>query len=129
METSLFIAKILGPLLFVIAAGIVANRESYCKVLEDYSKNSALVFFSGAIVLVAGIVVVLTHNLWVASWRVIITIYGWGGIIKGVWLIVFPNRTSKFIQAYKKHKTLLVAHSFVVLILGAVLIFVGYAAG
>ena len=129
MGTSIFIARILGPCFLIIGAGILFNRKFYQRVMEDYSKNAALVFFGGVIALVVGIVIVLSHNVWVAGWPVIITIYGWGGIIKGTWLTVFPNSVYKFTQSYAKHSGLLLAHSVLVLIVGAALTLFGYFVG
>lgn len=105
------------------------NREFYQKVMEDYCKNAALVFFGGLFSLLIGFLIVLSHNLWVANWTVIITIFGWGGIIKGIWLIVFPNTVSKFMQAYQRNETLLLVHSVAALVFGAALAIFGYFMG
>ncbi|PIU41757.1 MAG: hypothetical protein COS99_03815 [Candidatus Omnitrophica bacterium CG07_land_8_20_14_0_80_42_15] len=129
METAVFIAKILGPCYLIIAIGIMLNREFYQKVMEDFSKNAALVYIGGLLALVIGLLIVLSHNVWVANWTVIITIFGWGGLIKGTWLIAFPNTVSKFMHAYQTNKTLLMIHSAVVLVLGLALTIFGYFIG
>ena len=126
MGTSVFIAKILGPCFLIIAAGIMFNQQAYRKVMEDYCKNAALVFFGGVLALVIGIIVVLHHNIWVAGWPLMITIYGWGGMLKGIWLIVFPNTVSKFTQSYLRNRALLLVHSVLVLIFGTFLTIFGY---
>ena len=126
MDTSLFIVKILGPCFLVVALGIMLNRGFFQKVMEDFCKNSALMFFGGMFALVVGLVVVLNHNVWVRGWPVVITIYGWGGILKGIWMLVFPNSAAKFTQAYSKNKTFLLAHSVAILVLGAALTIFGY---
>ena len=129
METSLFIAKILGPLVLVVAIGIMANRGFYQKVMEDFCKNAALIYIGGLFSLVIGILIVLAHNTWALNWALIITIFGWGGIIKGIWLIVFPNSIAKFMRVYQKNKALLGVHSVLALVVGTALTFLGYFAG
>lgn len=129
MGNTLFISRILGPCMLVIGAGIMFNRQAYQKVMEDYCKNAALVFFGGVAALVIGLVIVLSHNVWEASWRVIVTLYGWGGIVKGIWLTVLPETVPKFMQAYSKNKALLAAHSLLVIVLGACLTALGYFVG
>ena len=109
METSLYIGKILGPSILIVGLGLMLNLEHYRKVMDDYCKNTALSFFFGIIPLVIGIAIVLAHNVWVADWRVIITIYGWGGVMKGVWLTLFPEAIPKVIKAYQKSSHLLLA--------------------
>lgn len=129
MGTAILVARIVGPCYIIFAAGMALNRKFYQKVMEDYPKNAALVFFSGLLALLIGFLIVLSHNVWVANWTVIITIFGWGGIIKGIWLTVFPDTVAKFMQAYQKNKTLLVVHSFVALLLGMCLTIFGYFTG
>jgi len=126
MGHSIFFAKILGPIMLIVGLGLLMNQKFYQKVLEDYSKNAALAFFCGILPLVVGIIVVLVHNVWVANWRVIITIYGWGGVIKGVWMLLFPESVYQFIQAYQKNKKLLLVQSVLVVIFGVALTYFGY---
>ena len=98
--------------------------------MEDFCQNAALVFYGGLLALVVGVVIILTHNIWVANWTVMITIIGWAGLIKGIWMIVFPGTVSKFMEAYrKKHKGLLIVHAIGALIFGVVLTFFGFCAG
>ncbi|MCX5686736.1 MAG: hypothetical protein NTW09_04685 [Candidatus Omnitrophica bacterium] len=129
METSIFIARIFGLCYLVLGAGFVFNRKVFQQVVDDFCKNAALVCYGGLFTLVIGVVIILTHNVWVANWTVIITIIGWLALIKGIWIIVFPNTVSKFIQAYQKNENLLIVNSIVILILGAVLTFFGFFAG
>ncbi|MBL7068914.1 MAG: hypothetical protein ISS34_03575 [Candidatus Omnitrophica bacterium] len=128
METSVFIARIFGLCYLIIGAGLVFNQKAFQHVMGDFCKNAALVFIAGLFALVIGVVIVLTHNVWVANWTVMITIIGWGGLIKGIWMIVFPNTVSKFMQAYEKNENLLIAHSVGAFIFGVVLTFFGFSA-
>ncbi|OGW75710.1 MAG: hypothetical protein A2Z72_03305 [Omnitrophica bacterium RBG_13_46_9] len=129
METAIFIARIIGPCYIIFAVGMMSNREFYQKVMEDYFKNAALVFFGGLLALLIGFLILLSYNKWAANWTVIITLFGWGGIIKGIWLIVFPNTISKVMQAYRENKLLPAVHSLVALAVGVCLTFLGYFAG
>ena len=43
----------------------------------------------------AGLAIVLTHSVWVASWPVLITILGWLMTIGGAARIVCPHSTEK----------------------------------
>ena len=128
MENSLLIAKILGPYLTIVAIGIMFNLKAYQRMMEDFLKNAALIYLGGVLALIFGIVIVLFHNVWLAGWPVIITIFGWMGLIKGVWLIVFPNATGKLTQLYQKKPTLLKVHVLIVLVIGLLLTVRGYFA-
>ena len=98
----------------------------YQRIMEDFSKNAALIYFGGALALIVGFLIVLTHNVWVAGWPVIITIFGWLGIIKGAWLFIFPDAVNKFVEAYQKKTSLLVVHIALVLVIGVILTISGY---
>jgi uncharacterized membrane protein len=129
METPIFIARIFGLCYLIIGVGFVFNRKVFQRIMDDFCKNTVLVFYGGLFALVIGIVIILTHNVWAANWTVIITIIGWLALIKGIGMIVFPNMASRFMQSYRKNESLLIFHSIGALILGAVLTFFGFFAG
>ncbi|MFH1441280.1 MAG: hypothetical protein ABIH18_04485 [Candidatus Omnitrophota bacterium] len=126
METSIFFAKLLGSYFIIIGIGILFNLKTYQKLVEDFFKNYALIYLGGLMALIFGLLTVLFHNVWAADWVVIITIFGWMGIIKGIWLIVFPNAAAKMTQFYKQKASLLLVHSLIVLGLGVFLAVKGY---
>lgn len=126
MENALFLARLLGTYFIIVAIGISFNRQTYQKVMEDFCKNSALVYLGGILALFFGLLIVLFHNVWMANWLVIITIFGWGGIIKGIWLIVFPKSVAKFAEVYKKKANLLTLHLILAFALGIFLSIKGY---
>jgi len=126
MSTSIFLAKLLGTSMLVISVGLFFNRDFFQGILEDYCKNAALVFLGGVLALVIGLSIVLTHNVWELSWRVIITIYGFVGIVKGIWLIVFPRNLKRFVSFYARSKTILAVQAGAVFVFGAVLAYYGW---
>ena len=127
MGNTMFLAKILGPYMIIVAIGIMLNLKFYQEMMEDFFKNRALIYLGGVLALIIGFLIVLSHNVWVAGWQVIITIFGWGGLIKGVWLIVFPNSVGKLTKAYQRKPGLLVVHLLVILALGVLLTIKGYS--
>ncbi len=126
MDSSLFIARILGPVLLSVSIGIITNQKFYRKVMEDYCKNAAVVFFTSIAPLAVGIAIITVHNIWIAQWPVIITLFGWCAIVKGAWAIIFPNTVSVVMNTFNKNKSLLIVHSFVVFALGGVLTIFAY---
>jgi hypothetical protein len=126
MENSIFLAKIIGPYLIIVGIGVLLNLKTYQNMIGDFVKNSALLYLGGVIALLVGLLLVLIHNVWIASWIVIITIIGWLGIMKGAWLIIFPNTVGKLTDAYQNKTGLLVVHLFIALALGIFLTLKGY---
>ena len=97
--------------------------------MEDFFRNTAILYIGGILALLFGLLIVLFHNIWEASWTVIITIFGWIGIIKGIWLIIFPDLVRKFSKIYQKHTSLLRVNLVLVFVIGAVLTRFGYFIG
>ncbi|MBN1913857.1 MAG: hypothetical protein JW788_05585 [Candidatus Omnitrophica bacterium] len=127
MANSVFLAKVIGPCFFIIGLGLLFNRGFYQKLMEDFSKNTAFLYLGGFFALIFGLLIVLSHNVW-RGWQVLITIFGWGGLIKGIWLIVFPDSVSGLMKIYHKNDSLLIFHAILVIIMGALLAFFGFLA-
>lgn len=126
MESSIFIAKLLGPYAIIMSIGIMFNLTIYKNIIRDFLKNSALLYLGGIFMLVFGLLIILFHNFWVFDWFVVITILGWLGLIKGILLIVYPNCIIKISKAYLVNNNLLLTHSAVIFIIGLILIVFGY---
>ncbi len=76
MQTSLFLARLIGPVALAIGLSILINAGAYRLLADEFMRSRALMYLSGLLTLVAGLAIVLTHNVWVADWRAIITVLG-----------------------------------------------------
>ena len=126
MANSIFIAKIIGPCCIIMGIGLLLNRNFYVKFMEDFAKNDALILISGMMSLIIGLLIIASHNMWVSNWKVIITLFGWAGLLKGIWLCVFPKSISGFITVYQKNSGLLLVHSIIAILFGIFLSYVAY---
>ena len=126
MATSIFLAKLIGPLALALGFGVLFNRDAVRAVLDQFINNRAILFLAGIITLPAGLAIILTHNVWVADWPVIITIVGWLTAISGALRIVAPEGTIRFgRRAYERPGGPLFGAA-VWIALGVVLTFFGY---
>ena len=83
MQASLFLARLLGPLLLLPGIGLLINPRVFRTIATEVVGKVTLVYLFGLTDLAAGLAIVLTHNVWVASWRVLITLVGWLMLIRG----------------------------------------------
>jgi hypothetical protein len=126
VATSIFLAKLIGPLALALGFGVLFNRDAVRAVLDQFIHNRAILFLAGLITFPAGLAIVLTHNVWVADWPVIITLVGWLTAISGAFRIVAPEGTIRFgRRAYERPNGPLFGAA-VWIALGAVLTFFGY---
>ena len=78
--------------------------------------DTKFVISTGYITLLMGLVTVILHTVWVADWRIAITILGWSTLIKGVLKIGFPEIIHKQAQRFKKKQV--VSAAFMILLGG-----------
>jgi hypothetical protein len=128
MQTSIFLARLIGPAMLVIAAGLIVNRDSYRTLVREFVASPALIYIAGLIALVIGLAIVLTHNVWVAGWPVIITLFGWLSLVAGILRIVFPTPLARFGGRMAGNEGVLIGAIVVYLVLGAWLTYAGYFA-
>lgn len=129
MNATLFIARMFGLYIIIMASILLFRRDIFIKFMEDFSKNYAVAFLTGIFTLIIGLAIVLTHNIWAWNWTVIITLFGWAALIKGVWFIAFPDSMSKFSDFYAKAKVFPVVHAVIALLLGVYLTYMGFFGG
>lgn len=104
MDVSIFFARFLGSFFFIFGLLFIITRQ-LGKTIE-MTEDKAFVISTGYISLLMGLVTVILHNVWVADWRVVITILGWFTLIKGIMKIGFSEQIHKQAQRFKKKQIL-----------------------
>lgn len=84
MNTSVFLAQAMGLYFMIISVSVLINKNRMPSVIFELMKNPALQFLMGLNILIIGLLLILSHNMWVLSWQAIITIISWAIFIKGV---------------------------------------------
>ena len=127
MDTSLFLARLLGPMLLVIGAGVLINRENFRAMAKELTASRELMFLVGVLTLLAGLAIVTTHNVW-NGWPIIITILGWLLAIGGALRILVPD-TMRSLQGSALDKPAMpLVGGAVQALIGAWLCYVGWLA-
>ncbi|MBN2585646.1 hypothetical protein JXA59_03325 [Patescibacteria group bacterium] len=121
MEVSIFFAKLWGS--FFLAFGLLALITKQLGRTIEMTEDKAFVIATGYISFLMGLVTVILHNVWVADWTVVITVLGWGTMIKGIMKIGFPDFIHKQAQAFKYHQVL---EALALLILGGWLLWMAF---
>jgi uncharacterized membrane protein len=90
IRTRMF-ARTLGPF-FTIVPTTVALRGSYMQTLfTEFKANPMWPWLYGAILLMAGLVVISFHQYWRSPAAVIVSLLGWFLAIRGVLLLTVPQ--------------------------------------
>ncbi len=126
MDTSILIAKYIGPVMLVAAIAGLLNTKQIMAIFEDFIKSPALIFIAGVMTLVMGLTLVIFHNKWVADWTVIITIFGWIGIAGGIMRMAFPMFAIEMGKRMIGQHKMLIVIGILNILLGTFLTYKGY---
>ena len=126
MANSIFLARLLGPILLAVGAGILINPKPFHTMAGEVVRSVTLVYLFGLFDFAAGLAIVLTHNVWVANWRVLITLLGWLLLIRGAVRILEPESIMRFAGKVMRNKRVVPISGVVTGVLGLVLCYFGY---
>jgi positive regulator of sigma E activity len=91
-------------------------------------RSITLVYLFGLFDFAAGLAIVLTHNVWAANWRVLITLIGWLMLIRGAVRILAPETIMDYAKNVLRNKQIMPIAGGVTGVLGLVFCYFGYAA-
>jgi hypothetical protein len=124
MDTSIFLARLIGPPLLIVGIGILINRDYYLALTRQFVGSAPLMYLGAVVGMVGGLAIILVHNIWVADWRVLITLLGWIHVIRGAATVICPKKMTEFAALITARGILI--STAVPLILGLIFIFFGY---
>lgn len=126
MELSIFLAKIIGIYLIIVSLALLINAKRFKSIIDDIMAHPGLQLVMGFNILVIGILLVVTHNIWVYSWEVLITIIAWIALFKGILNVAFPSYAKKFVKSCVRSKNTLVVFGIIDLAIGLFLCYTGF---
>jgi hypothetical protein len=128
MQTSIFIARLLGPFYTLRAIAMLLRPEEFRAIVRGYIGSSAMMYWVGLAGFLGGLAVVTAHNVWVLDWRFIVTLVGWAGLLRGVVAVLAPYRVVAIGTKLLEHKKSLYSAALAELGLGLILTAAGYFA-
>ncbi len=99
MEISIYLARFWGNLFVILGLGSISVK--FLGRVIQYTEDKTVTISTGYITFLLGLITVTLHNIWVADWRLAITVLGWTTLIKGIEKIAFPDRVNKMAMKFK----------------------------
>jgi len=127
MDITTFLAQVWGPVLVAVGLGFFVSRAYYVKIYRDLEKETFAVLFFGMFAMAAGIIQLLAHNAWGTLPQVVVSLLGWGLLIKGIICTTFPKLADMGADWTLDAKIVPTAGG-IALLIGAYLSWVGYFA-
>ena len=128
MQTSIFLARLLGPLLLLPGIGLFVNRAAFQTIAAEVVRSVTLIYLFGLMDFAAGLAIVLNHNVWIASWPVLITLIGWLLLVRGIVRVLIPQTLMGYAEKMFRGTLVYSISGAALIVLGLVLCYFGYLA-
>lgn len=116
------LAKVFGIYMICGGIGMILRKEWAMKVIDEFEDNATIGYVTGAIILMAGSALVLTHNIWQGWPEIMVTLIGWGAAIEGALMLIYPKALFKFARMIMPDVKFIPVFGIGVIILGAALL-------
>lgn len=126
MSATQFFSQFFGIYLIVLGLAWLMRRELFLAAIEDLTENPGLSLFGSVFAFMMGLVIVLIHNKWEMSHALVITIFGYLTLLKGITGLLFPEFRKKVAKAMLQSNAINL-FIFLWMILGGYLTYMGFA--
>jgi hypothetical protein len=118
------IGQVVAWLLLVLGLSYTVNTPMWLRVVRDAMAEPARYFFMVILTLVLGLAIIAGHNVWVADWPVIVTLFGWILVAKSTLFLLFPRVMGIFTGWTDRFMTTWIrAGGLLLTVLGAILVY------
>jgi hypothetical protein len=125
---TLFLSRLIGLYCILVALSMITRRQATLEWVTALLHDPSMIFVLGAITLIAGLAMVLTHNIWSDGARVVIvTLVGWITLIKSLSFLFLPPQIEAGLFLKRLHyEQLFYLYCAFSLVLGSYLTYGGF---
>lgn len=126
MDTSIFLAKLIGPIMLMAGIFVVIYPKRINSLGKEFLASGALLFMSSIITLTAGLSIVNSHNIWALNWRGLITAIGWIAVIAGGARMLLPDAMISIGDVMLENRMVITVPGILMALIGVYLSYQGY---
>ena len=125
---TLFLSRLLGLFFLICGLAMLVHKQVFTDAIATASGNPIAMLWISLIISLAGLAMVLAHNVWSkCPVAVIVTLLGWLTLIKGITYLLLPAKwLGEFFQAVLNCGECLYAVTAFLMVLGAYLTYEGF---
>lgn len=82
-----------------VAVGITALRSQMQMIYDDLLSNRGLMWITGIVVLLTGLVSLLLYREWSGGLGTLVTLFGWLTLLKGIAILLVPSFAISFYRS------------------------------
>jgi hypothetical protein len=83
-------ARVIGPFVAVATVIVAIRLPDLTGLVDDLFASAVLPWMLGAMMLIAGLIVIAFHQYWRSVTAVLISLFGWFVALRGVTMMAFP---------------------------------------
>ncbi|MCX6702160.1 MAG: hypothetical protein NTX96_03140 [Candidatus Zambryskibacteria bacterium] len=121
MDITILVIKILGVYLVVSGLFLIIKGKTIPHLLKDFFDHPAIVYLTGIILIFLSSMYLIQYNIWNGTWQVLVTIFAWIVMLKGLAYIFVPQLLSE--ASIKKSRSLFGVYGVVAIAIGLYLFF------
>jgi len=92
MELTILLSKVFGICLLVGGVAMWTKRAYFAPILGNFVHDPLIRLIVGMIELVAGLFLVLTHNIWTSAAASIVSLFGWMLLLEGGFYMIAKDK-------------------------------------
>jgi len=106
---------------------MISHKQTTVETMTALIHDTPVLFFVSIVAMVAGLAVVLAHNIWSGgALPVVVTLVGWISLVKGLVFLLLPPETSLAYFEALRYGQLFYAYMTVTLVIGIYLTFASF---
>jgi uncharacterized protein YjeT (DUF2065 family) len=118
------VATVIAWLVLLLGISYMVQAGHWAELARDALRYPHQYFPMVMMILVLGLTVVTLHNVWVADWPVVITVFGWIMVLKSMIYLLAPQVMTVFVAWAEASLALWIRVGGLLLaVLGAVLVY------
>jgi putative exporter of polyketide antibiotics len=125
---TLFLSRLIGLYCILVALSMITRKQATLESATAVLRDPSMMFVLGAITLVAGLAMVLAHNIWSGgALTVIVTLVGWITLVKSLFFLFLPPEMEARLFLEQLHyRQLFYMYTAISLVLGVYLTYGGF---
>jgi hypothetical protein len=126
---TVYLCRLIGLVALISGTTMLIEKQPHIAAFGALAGDPALLYVMGMVNLVAGVAIVLVHNLWTRGLpALLVTLVGWIFLIRGVTMLLLPPDLISEIVADLHFAEFYYLYAAIPLLLGAYLALRGFAA-
>lgn len=121
-----FLASVIGWYLVIFSLFLLLRRSIAKSAMGEIMAQPGLILILAVITVILGLLMVISHNVWVMGWPIILTLFSWLVLIVGLLRLFCPDFAIKMGQGFIGHPTRMTVAGVIFLIVGLFLLYMVY---